>query len=36
MTSAFMRLELADALGRRNAAPHIFETSADAHQFVVK
>jgi propionate CoA-transferase len=35
-TSAFMRLKLGDALGRRNVAPHIFETSADAHQFVVK
>jgi propionate CoA-transferase len=35
-TSAFMRLKLGDALVRRNVAPHIFETSADAHQFVVK
>jgi propionate CoA-transferase len=35
-TSAFMRLKLGDALARRNVAPHIFETSADAHQFVVK
>jgi propionate CoA-transferase len=35
-TSAFMRLKLGDALTRRNVAPHIFETSADAHQFVVK
>jgi propionate CoA-transferase len=34
-TSAFMRLKLGDALTRRNVAPHIFETSADAHQFVV-
>jgi propionate CoA-transferase len=34
-TSAFMRLKLGDALSRRNVAPHIFETSADAHQFVV-
>ena len=33
-TSAFMRLKLGDALSRRNVAPHIFETSADAHQFV--
>lgn len=32
-TSAFMRLKLGV---RRNVAPHIFETSADAHQFVVK
>ena len=35
-TSAFMRLKLGDALTRRNVAPHIFETSADAHQFVVE
>ena len=35
-TSAFMRLKLGDALSRRDVAPHIFETSADAHQFVVK
>jgi propionate CoA-transferase len=35
-TSAFMRLKLGDALARRNVAPHIFETSADAHQFAVK
>jgi propionate CoA-transferase len=35
-TSAFMRLKLGDALARRNVAPHIFETSADAHQFVVE
>jgi propionate CoA-transferase len=35
-TSAFMRLKLGDALSRRNVAPHIFETSADAHQFVVE
>jgi propionate CoA-transferase len=35
-TSAFMRLKLGDALSRRNVAPHIFETSSDAHQFVVK
>ena len=34
-TSAFMRLKLGDALARRNVAPHIFETSTDAHQFVV-
>jgi len=34
-TSAFMRLKLGDALGRRNVAPHIFETSTEAHQFVV-
>jgi propionate CoA-transferase len=33
-TSAFMRLKLGDALARRNVAPHIFETSTDAHQFV--
>jgi propionate CoA-transferase len=31
-----MRLKLGDALSRRNVAPHIFETSSDAHQFVVK
>jgi propionate CoA-transferase len=35
-TSAFMRLKLGDALARRNVAPHIFETSIDAHQFVVE
>ena len=35
-TSAFMRLKLGDALSRRNVAPHIFETSSDAHQFVVE
>ena len=35
-TSAFMRLKLGDALTRRNVAPHIFETSSDAHQFVVQ
>jgi propionate CoA-transferase len=35
-TSAFMRLKLGDALTRRNVAPHIFETSADAHQFVAE
>jgi propionate CoA-transferase len=33
-TSAFMRLKLGDALARRDVAPHIFETSADAHRFV--
>ncbi|MGO8910912.1 MAG: acyl CoA:acetate/3-ketoacid CoA transferase, partial [Bradyrhizobium sp.] len=33
-TSAFMRLKLGDALSRRDVAPHIFETSADAHRFV--
>jgi propionate CoA-transferase len=33
-TSAFMRLKLGDALSRRDVAPHIFETSADAHSFV--
>ena len=35
-TSAFMRLKLGDALARRNVAPHIFETSTDAHQFVTE
>jgi len=30
-----MRLKLGDALSRRNVAAHIFETSADAHQFIV-
>jgi propionate CoA-transferase len=34
-TSAFMRLKLGDALAR-NVAPHIFETSTDAHRFVVQ
>ncbi|HEV7598849.1 MAG TPA: hypothetical protein VGO49_01145 [Bradyrhizobium sp.] len=28
--------QLGDALTRRNVAPHIFETSADAHQFVAE
>jgi propionate CoA-transferase len=35
-TSAFMRLKLGDALSRRDVAPHIYETSADAHQFVTE
>jgi propionate CoA-transferase len=35
-TSAFMRLKLGDALSRRDVAPHIFETSVDAHQFVTE
>ena len=35
-TSAFMRLKLGDALARRDVAPHIFETSTDANQFVSK
>ena len=35
-TSAFMRLKLGDALSRRDVAPHIFETPADAHRFVIK
>ena len=35
-TSAFMRLKLGDALSRRDVAPHIFETSADAHRFVIE
>ena len=35
-TSAFMRLKLGDALARRDVAPHIFETSLDANQFVAK
>ena len=35
-TSAFMRLKLGDALARRDVAPHIFETSTEAHQFVVE
>ena len=33
-TSAFMRLKLGDALVRREVAPHIFETSHEAHAFV--
>jgi propionate CoA-transferase len=31
-----MRLKLGDALSRRDVAPHIFETSADAHRFVIE
>jgi propionate CoA-transferase len=33
-TSAFMRMKLGDALSRRGFAPHIFETSEDARQFL--
>ena len=29
-------LKLGDALSRRDVAPHIFETSADAHRFVIE
>jgi propionate CoA-transferase len=29
-TSAFMRLKLGDALERREMAPHVFETVAEA------
>jgi propionate CoA-transferase len=32
-TSAFLRAKLGDALARRNLAPHIFETRAEAHAF---
>jgi propionate CoA-transferase len=35
-TSAFMRLKLGDALSRRDVAPHIFETSAEAHRHVAE
>jgi len=33
-TSAFLRLKLGEALARRRVAPHIFETSDEAHAFV--
>ena len=33
-TSAFLRLKLGEALSRRRVAPHIFETSVEAHAFV--
>jgi propionate CoA-transferase len=33
-TSAFLRLKLGEALGRRRVAPHIFETSEEAHDYV--
>ena len=33
-TSAFLRLKLGEALARRRVAPHIFETSDEAHKFV--
>jgi propionate CoA-transferase len=33
-TSAFMRMKLGEALGRRRVSPHIFETSDEAHAFV--
>ena len=29
-TSGFLRVKLGDALGRRNLAPHIYETAAEA------
>ncbi len=34
-TSAFIRLKLGAALGARDAAAHIFETRAEAHDFLV-
>ncbi|HSF48588.1 MAG TPA: acyl CoA:acetate/3-ketoacid CoA transferase [Burkholderiales bacterium] len=33
-TSAFLRLKLGEALGRRRVAPHIFETREEAQTFV--
>jgi propionate CoA-transferase len=33
-TSAFLRLKLGEALAKRRVAPHIFETSGEAHAFV--
>jgi propionate CoA-transferase len=33
-TSAFMRMKLGEALGRRRVSPHIFETPEEAHAFV--
>src|SRR5207247_8481392 len=33
-TSAFLRMKLGEALARRRVAPHIFETSDEAHKFV--
>ena len=35
-TSAFLRLKLGEALARRRVAPHIFETSREAQEFVAK
>lgn len=35
-TSAFLRIKLGDALRKRNVAPHIFETLAEAHQAIGK
>jgi propionate CoA-transferase len=35
-TSAFLRLKLGEALGRRRVAPHIFETADEARAFVAK
>ena len=33
-TSAFMRIKLGEDLARRRVAPHIFESAAEAHEFV--
>ena len=35
-TSAFLRAKLGEALVRRNVAPHIFETAADARAFLAE
>jgi propionate CoA-transferase len=35
-TSAFLRLKLGEAMSRRNVAPHIFETSQEAHAYVAE
>ena len=33
-TNAFMRIKLGEDLARRRVAPHIFESAAEAHEFV--
>jgi len=35
-TSAFMRMKLGEALGRRRVSPHIFETPEEAHAHVAQ
>jgi propionate CoA-transferase len=33
-TSAFLRLKMEEALGKRGLAPHVFERKEDAHAFL--
>jgi len=33
-TSTFMRMKLGEALARRDVAPHVFETEAEAKEFL--